>query len=386
MTRARTGAAVVRAHTTAGFGDGTMVLRTAVAAGLAWWIATALLHSDTPSVAPAGAVLAAQTTPFATARKSLQRAAGILFGFGLGVAATASGGVNAVSVLLVVLIGMYAGRMLKLGSQMHQIALTGVLVMGTASSFGYGAARLEGNVVGILLGTLLGLIVPAPGFGRRAGEELARLNRQLAELLSDISQQLGTADWSGQARGWVDRARALSQRLDTVRDAVREAEDAVRLRPRGAAARAHINRLAEATHCLDHVGHQIRGVTRGLYNLTFKDGRPPARHAERHADHLLPEPAPAPAGLGTLLAELSAILAELAEIHTWHQAPPPELRERLRAMLASAEHGFTHTALGASPAYADWRVLCVAGIAEDVRRMLHELDPESGPHQAAFGA
>jgi hypothetical protein len=361
-----------------------MVLRTAVAAGLAWWIATAVLHSDAPSVAPAGAVLAAQTTPFATARKSLQRAAGILLGFALGIAATASGGVNTVSVLLVVLIGMYAGRLLKLGSQMHQIALTAVLVMGTASSFGYGASRLEGNVVGILLGTLLGLVVPAPGFGRRAAQELARLNRQLAALLDDMSGHLTADDWARHTRDWTDRARTLSKRLDTVREAVREAEDAVRLRPSGSAARARIDRLAEATHCMDHVGHQVRGVTRGLYNLTFRDGRPPARHEERREAYLLPEPAPAPVGLGTVLAELSVILAELAELHTRQAAPSAELREKLGALLASAETGFQRATLGTSPVYADWRVLCAAGIAEDIRRMLHELDPETGPHRAAF--
>ncbi|MGW7817749.1 aromatic acid exporter family protein [Streptomyces puniciscabiei] len=96
-TRPRT--AAVRFRMVAGFGDGAMVVRTAVAAGLSWWIATALLHSDSASLAPAGAILGAHATPFATARKSLQRAAGIGVGFLLGVAAAASLGVNAVTVL-----------------------------------------------------------------------------------------------------------------------------------------------------------------------------------------------------------------------------------------------------------------------------------------------
>ncbi|MFJ7269543.1 aromatic acid exporter family protein [Streptomyces sp. NPDC099050] len=375
----------LRSRMTAGFGDESMVVRAAISAGLAWWIASVLLHSDSASLAPVGAILAAQTTPFATARKSLQRAAGILFGFLLGVAATASIGTNTVSVVLVVLVGMYAGRVMNLGSQMHQIALTAVLVMGAATSFGYGASRLEDNVVGVLVGTLVGLALPAPGFTRRAGEELARLNRQMAALLAEIARGLAEEDWAARTGDWVRRARSLSKELDAVRQAVREAEDAIRWRPRGRFARPRLDRLAEATQCLDHVGHQVRGITRGLYNLTFREGRPPALHWAQHEEPLLPLRADAPAGLDGVLASLAAMLGDLADVHVREDAPSPELRARLAGLLGAAETGFLHTALAQSPAYADWRVLCTAGILEDARKMLHELDPSIGPHKAAFG-
>lgn len=370
---------------TAGFGDGSMVLRAAISAGLAWWIAAALLHSDAASLAPVGAILATQTTPFATARKSLQRAAGILFGFLLGVAATASIGTNTVSIVLVVLVGMYAGRVMNLGSQMHQIALTAVLVMGAATTFGYGASRLEDNIVGVLVGTCVGLALPAPGFTHRAGEELARLNRQMAGLLAEIARGLAADDWTARTGDWVRRARVLSKELDTVRQAVREAEDAIRWRPRGRLARPRLDRLAEATQCLDHVGHQVRGITRGLYNLTFREGRPPALHWAQQDERLMPRRADAPPGLDGVLAALAAMLGDLADVHVREDAPSPEVRARLAGLLGEAETGFLRTALAQSPAYADWRVLCTAGILEDARKMLHELDPAIGPHKAAFG-
>ncbi|MFE0106627.1 aromatic acid exporter family protein [Streptomyces sp. NPDC059009] len=376
--------AEVRARMVAGFGDGVMVARTAVAAALSWWIATALLHSDAASLAPAGAILGAQTTPFATARKSLQRAAGIGLGFLLGMAAAASLGVNTLTVLLAVLLGMYAGRLLRLGPQMHQIALTAVLVMGTAQHFGYGATRLEDNVVGVLIGTVVGLLVPAPGFPRRAGEELARLARQAADLLTEISGQLADGDWASHAGDWVNRARALSQRLELVRKAVRDAEDSIRWRPRSGRARSRINRLAEATRCLDHVGHQVRGISRGLYNLTFREGRPPALHWDQHDSHLLPEPATAPDGLDRVLGDLATVLALLADVHTLEEAPDPGLLRRLEALVGAAETSFLRTALDQSTAYEDWRVLCTAGILEDARKMIHELDPDIGPHRGAF--
>jgi hypothetical protein len=382
-TRPRT--AAVRSRMVAGFGDGAMVVRTAVAAGLSWWIATALLHSDSASLAPAGAILGAHATPFATARKSLQRAAGIGVGFLLGVAAAASLGVNAVTVLLATLIGMYAGRLLRLGPQMHQVALTAVLVMGTAAHFGYGATRLEDNVVGVLIGTLVGLLLPAPGFTRRAGEELARLTRQIADLLTQVSDQLTEGDWAAYSGQWVSRARELSKRLESVRKAVREAEDAIRFRPPAGRARPRIDRLAEATQCLDHVGHQVRGITRGLYNLTFREGRPPLR-GDQHDSRLLPEPVSAPPGLDRVLADLAALLGLLADVHAVENPPDKDLLQRLRAVLVAAEAAFSRTALDQSPGYADWKVLCTAGILEDARKMIHELDPDIGPHRGAFHA
>lgn len=382
-TRPRT--AAVRFRMVAGFGDGAMVVRTAVAAGLSWWIATALLHSDSASLAPAGAILGAHATPFATARKSLQRAAGIGVGFLLGVAAAASLGVNAVTVLFATLIGMYAGRLLRLGPQMHQVALTAVLVMGTAAHFGYGATRLEDNVVGVLIGTLVGLLLPAPGFTRRAGEELARLTRQIADLLTQVSDRLAAGDWAAYSGQWVSRARELSKRLESVRKAVRDAEDAIRFRPRAGRARPRIDRLAEATQCLDHVGHQVRGITRGLYNLTFREGRPPLR-GDQHDSHLLPEPASAPPGLDRVLADLAALLGLLADVHAVENPPDTDLLQRLRAVLVAAEAAFSRTALDQSPGYADWKVLCTAGILEDARKMIHELDPDIGPHRGAFHA
>lgn len=374
----------LRSHSVAGFGDGAMVLRAGVAAALSWWIAADLLHSPSPDLAPAGAILVAQLTPYATARKALQRASGVGFGLVLGAVTAAAVGTNLLGVLIVVLLGMYAGRLLRLGPQTHQIALTGVLVMGASAHLGYGAVRLEDNIVGVLIGTAVGLLLPAPGFTHRAGEELARLTQEMSALLAEMADHLRTGDWAARAGDWVEHARVLSKELDTVRGSVRQAEDAIRWRPRSAAARPRIERLAEATRGLDHVGHQVRGIARGLYNLTFREGRPPALHWSQKHTSLVPEAADAPDGLDRVLADLGAMLAEMAAVHTLSAPPGPQLRAALWARLGEAETSFLTTALGQSPAYAQWRVLCTAGILEDARKMLHELDPDLGPHQGAF--
>lgn len=92
----------------------------------------------------------------------------------------------------------------------------------------------------------------------------------------------------------------------------------------------------------------------------------------------------APDGLDRMLADLAAMLGDLADVHTLENPPTPELHARLAQLLGEAETSYLRTALAQNPAYADWRVLCTAGILEDARRMLHELDPELGPHTGAF--
>ncbi|MFD7029013.1 aromatic acid exporter family protein [Streptomyces sp. NPDC059917] len=370
------------ARAAAGLGDGNTLLKTVIAATLSWWIAADLIDLPQPVLAPVGAILVAQATAYATARKSFQRAAGIVGGVLLGAAAAALVGAGLATVFLVTLIGMVAGRLLRLGSQTHQIAMTAVLVVGSSEQLGYGTARIEENVLGVLVGTAVALFVPTAGFTRRAREETSRLTRDMAALLDAMSQGLADGTWTGEAGDWVRRARGLSSRLDLVRSAVRQAHEAARWRTRtGAEA---VARLAEASAALEHVSHQLRGIARGLYNLTFREGRPPALHWDQRDPVLRPEPAPAPAGLDALLGDLARLVTEIADHHIAAERPAEDRRERLRHLQGGAEARFLATALAQSPAYGQWRVLCTAGILEDARKVLHELDLDHGPHPSAF--
>ncbi len=366
------------------FGDANLVLRAALASALAWWIAADLLNLSAPDLAPVGAMLACQLTPYDTARRAFHRGAGVAFGGALGLTASMTVGVTPLTMFATVLLGMFAGRLLRLGGQVHQIALTAVLVMGVPGHLDYGVHRLAANLIGVAIGAAIGLAVPPPPFARRASEKLARLSAQMSELLTEMSEQLRSGDWDVHSGEWVERARALSERLTKVRKAVAAAEDANRWRPHTRAATLRVERLLESTRCLDHVGHQIRGIARGLYNLTYREGRPPALHWSQHDSALRPEPTRAPEGLDQVLADLAGTLAVLTDPRSLHDCPTPELRSRLRDHLGAAETSFLTCALKQQSVYADWRELCTAGILEDARKVLHELDPQVGPHQRAF--
>ncbi|MFJ9339052.1 aromatic acid exporter family protein [Streptomyces sp. NPDC101733] len=375
----------LRAHAVAGFGDGVMILKTVLAAALSWWVAADLLALPQPVLAPVGAILVAQATPYATALKSLQRAAGVVVGVLLGAGSAALLGAGLPTIVAVTLVGMYTGRLLRLGSQMHQIAMTAVLVVGSSEHLGYGTARIVDNILGILVGTAVALLVPSAGFTRRARSETARLTRDMAELLDTMGQGLAGGRWAAESGAWVRRARILSTRLDLVRDAVRQAHEAARWHTRSRSGAQAVAQLAEASTALEHVSHQLRGIARGLYNLTFREGRPPALDREQGEPAPRREPAAIPEGLDLLLTRIAATVREVADHHIGAERAEEADRIRLRRLLGEAETDFLSAALAQSPAYGQWRVLCTAAILEDVRKLLYELDPELGPHRNAFG-
>ncbi|MEU8762390.1 FUSC family protein [Streptomyces sp. NPDC048659] len=357
-----------------------MVLKTVVAALLSWWAADALFHLPQPMLAPAGAILTAQVTPYGTMRKALQRAAGVVFGVLLGAAVATLIGTDALALVTVMLVGMFAGRLLRLGPQMHQVALTGILVLGSSEHLGYGTARLEDNILGILVGTAVALAVPTPGFVDKARADTAALTKDMSVLLTDMAGALDRPDWGSASGRWVAAARAISVRLDLVQGAVTQARDASRWRSRRRA--AEVDRLAEAATALEHISHQIRGIARGLYDLNFREGRSPAlQDSEPQAHGLAPA---APPGLDGLLEALGAVLTDVADRHLGPGTPAEQDSRRLRALLGEAETRFLDCAVTQSPTYGHWSVLCTAGILEDTRKMLHELDPDLGPHQHAF--
>ncbi|MET9604892.1 FUSC family protein [Streptomyces sp. NPDC006512] len=375
-------AARLRSRAVDGFGDGVTILKTVVASALSWWIAADLLGLPDPVLAPVGAILVVQATPYATARKAFQRAAGVVVGVLLGAGAAAVTGTGLLTITLVTAVGMVAGRLLRLGPQMHQIGLTAVLVVGSSQRLGYGTARIEENILGILVGTAVALLVPSAGFARQARYRTTRLTRDMADLLRAMGEGLADGTWGAASGGWVVRARALSGRLDEVRSAVRQAHEAARWRTRAGA--EEVAQLAEASAALEHVSHQLRGIARGLHNLSYRGGRPPALHWDQRDAALRPEPGRAPEGLDGLLTELADLVTEVADHHMGARRGTGAQRVRLRRLQGAAETRFLTTALGQSPAYGQWRVLCTAGILEDARKVLHELDPEHGPHQAAF--
>ena len=121
----------LRAH-----GLGERVIKSAVAAVMAWLIAGLLPDNPTPILAPLTAIFSINLTIAGSMRDAAQRVLGVVFGILLAVLVSESIGPNAWAIFIVILISFYVGRRLGLDpGGIQQIAVSALLiVLGAAST------------------------------------------------------------------------------------------------------------------------------------------------------------------------------------------------------------------------------------------------------------
>src|SRR5262249_15047612 len=90
------------------------------------------------------------------------------------------------------------------------------------------------------------------------------MGRRLADLLDQMSADLADGSGADHTHDWVAKARVLTSDLDQVEHALGQAEESVKLNPRGPLVvdpRVHLRRRLEA---LEHATVTTRGITRSL--------------------------------------------------------------------------------------------------------------------------
>lgn len=389
-------------------------LRSAAAAAIAFEVAK-LMHSAAPATAAVAALLITQSTGQATARRGLERAGGVFIGFLFSLLIGHYLGLTWWVVGLTVLVGVVVGEILRLGSQAQQVAVTALFVMGQVVPTAAGQTRLQDNIVGALMGLVIGVLVPAGSFTKRAGHRIPLLAGDATDLLKRMSDGVEGGLLPTDALGWLDTGRRLTDDANASQEVLQEAQDALRWSLHGRADRERLETLDEAGACLLHVSQQIRGIARGLSNLAFRYGHPPepGRHPELPT---MRPPTPLaipelPAALHVYLADLSRAVYRLSrmleeggpnlaaqrlslrETLRFAADPEEELVAEIRQLLTSGRGGEsekarnvkdTGDAVNPPSKPWNWRAITLAGIVEDGRRIRYELDPDSGPHRPAL--
>jgi Aromatic acid exporter family member 1 len=343
-----------------------LVVKITLAATLAWELSRLVLPHGTPALAALGAILTVQVTIRSTVYRGLQQSVGVVLGVGGAVLLARLLGVHAWSVGLVILAALLLGRLLRLGTQSNQVAISALLVLALGAD--YGAARIWETLLGASVGVLLNLALSPPTYVEHAGRTLRGVGTDLGVLLSEIGDGL-RGDWDARtARGWLDRAREITRAQQGALDAVDRAEESIHFNLRARDEAESVARLAEGARALEHVVSQVRGITRTLLELNRRDVTLSAPAAAALAAYaaLLPLAGTAVAAFGRLQAETGGE-AELLRAH----AAATESRdavERARRAVPTTE----------GPASR-----ALAAVLVDTDRLLYEVDPVHGAHTAA---
>ncbi|TYB69905.1 hypothetical protein FXF51_07055 [Nonomuraea sp. PA05] len=344
-------------------------VKVTVACALAWWLAAYVLKVDLPVLVPIGVLLTVSATAYSTLVRGGQQILAVVVGVGAATALIWLIGANVVTLAVLVVAGLVLTRLLNLPAQNVQIPITALLVLALGSTYGF--ARLADVLLGAAIGIAANLLVLPPRFVDKAGKELCGLSAELADLAEDMSKGL-RGDWDREMAGdWLDRARALSQRLEDTEQAADQAAESVRLSLRRRRYDRRLRQVAEAATCLDHACHQLRGIARGLVDLVAGvRGLPGARGAD------LPEP------LADELAALSRVFRDFGMLQVGHGRREDlddlcaalDDGERQQRRLATEFHHTRHTELRSLQ----------GALLDDCARIRHEFDPDTGPHRAAF--
>jgi uncharacterized membrane protein YgaE (UPF0421/DUF939 family) len=295
-----------------------VIARMTVTAVLAYLLASLLPGASRPVLAPLTALLVVQVTLYQTVWNAVRRVASVLAGVLLAVGLSATVGFTWWSLGITIFAALALGHVLRLGDHILEVPISAMLILSVTGA----AAAATGRVVETLVGAAAGLaagIVLAPLRVQPAAEAIDDLCRQMAGLLSQLCG--GLADGSAEERSgdWLRRSRALGSEIQSVDAALRQAEDSVRLNPRGLLVPDTGSMLRNALETLEHAAITIRGLTRTLADISrLGEDDSPLRDEDMRR------------GLADVLAELAAAVLTFGRLARAHE---PASRAQVQAQL-----------------------------------------------------
>jgi uncharacterized membrane protein YccC len=210
-------------------------LRTAkatLAAVISWELALRLPGSQPPVLAPLTALLVTQVTVVQTITGSFQRVASVTAGVLVALGVADLLGLHWWSIGLVIFVSLALGQVLRLGSHRMEVPISALLVLTLGGTPGIARTRVLETLIGAGVGVVVNAALVPPVYVRPAGEAIYELADDMARVLEGAAADLAEG-WSGEdAYERLQEARELDREVGEAREAVRQAEDSLRLNPR----------------------------------------------------------------------------------------------------------------------------------------------------------
>jgi hypothetical protein len=316
------------------------IARLAGTAVFAYLIALVVPSSTArPVLAPLTALLVAQVTLYQTVFSAVRRVAAVVTGVLVAVALSAVIGFTWWSLGITIVAGLALGYLLRLGETILEVPISAMLILSVGSTEGPAAiGRIVETLVGAGAGLLAGLIFAAPRV-ESAHDAMEDLCRQLADLLDEVAAGLRDGTAADAVGTWLARARDLTGEIGRVDEAVRQAEESVRLSPRRLLMPAEQISLRDGLETLDHAAIIVRGLARSLADL--------ARLGAENSSMSEAEERTRLSGALRELAEAVLAYGRLATVHDdagretavevleWHLDAARHQQDRLSAVLAA---------------------------------------------------
>jgi uncharacterized membrane protein YgaE (UPF0421/DUF939 family) len=251
------------------------IMHTAVAASLAWLVATELLGHDRPFFAPVAAVVTLGLSVGRRRRRALEMAFGVALGILVADLLVYVIGTGTWQIAVVTALAMSAALLLGGGPLLVSQAATSAVLVTTLQppDGGISLARfldaLAGGASALLVATLLVPVDPAHVVRRSVEPVLDALSQALDSVALALERR--DPDVAEEA---VVAARAIV--LSTPREALAAARDSTRLTLRQGRHRRDVDRYANIVTALELAVNNVRVVARGAARaIALGDATPP---------------------------------------------------------------------------------------------------------------
>ncbi|MFJ4381696.1 aromatic acid exporter family protein [Streptomyces albidoflavus] len=306
-----------------------LILKSALAATVSWFVSYELMNATSPAFAPFSAVLMVQVTVYQSVVQSLRYVGAVAAGVAVQAVLGLSAGPDLVTFALVALVALVISRWRLLGAQGSQVATAAFFAFATytgASSDTDQVKELGQIVLLVLIGSAVGVgvnVLIAPPLRYRSAEwGIRALAQEIHDLLDTMAPELGEgAPDADTTQGWRDRADRTGTLISQSREGLRTARESLRLNPhpwarrrRGTLAFEAYDRTMEA---LVRMISQVTAITRSL-DLQHQDEKQQEEESGPDRDY-----APFLRAYATFLSsvvDFTEILATLDEDHLRDQA------------------------------------------------------------------
>jgi uncharacterized membrane protein YgaE (UPF0421/DUF939 family) len=239
-----------------------MIGQCAVAAGLAWVIATEVFGHEMAFFAPTAAVIALGTSYGQRLRRVAEVGIGVMVGIGIADLFVQVFGRGAWQVTVVVAVAMAAAVLLDAGVILTSQAAVQAIVVTTLLPLSGLMDRVIDALIGCAVALLAASVVPGAPL-RRPREEAAKVCAELSRLLREARYAATHADLEHAAET-LDRARETEALLNDLRAAASEGLEVVRTTPFHRRRAPQVRSIAEVVTPMDRALRDTRVLIRRI--------------------------------------------------------------------------------------------------------------------------
>lgn len=247
-------------------------LRATAAATFAYGVGLWLSSNPKPVLAPLTALLVVQVSVYSTLTSGLRRIGSVTAGVLIAVALSEVVGLAWWSLALVVLISLVIGQVLRLQAELIEVPISAMLVLAVGGAEYAARGRVAETLIGAVTGTAVNVLLASQVRVGSAGTAVEGLGQRLAELLDTMGDRVASGVHPEDARTWLAEARALDHQVATVDRALVEAEDSIKLNPRGRRAQHSGPTLRTGLDALEYSTVAVRGIARAISDRAVEVG------------------------------------------------------------------------------------------------------------------